>query len=141
MMARYAVVLALMAPLASGSRIVDDKKDDKDLLQGEWVVVSVDLVGKAVEKAQDKTLVVKGDDWSAPSGSKFKFKIDATKNPKQLDLMGALKGGQEQQWPGIYKIEGDTFTFCRSQGPSGARPTEFEGGPGVVLMVFKRAAK
>jgi len=140
MIARYAVVLAVMLPLTSGFSAAGDRKDAKDQLQGEWVVVSVELAGKMRENAKDRKLVVKGDEWTAPSGGKFKFKIDATKSPKQLDLRSD-NSGQDLTWPGIYKIEGDTLTFCRSHGPGGERPTEFKGGPGVFLMVCKRAVK
>jgi uncharacterized protein (TIGR03067 family) len=99
------VVLAVLLPLASGFSAADDKKDGKDQLQGEWVVVSTELGGKKAEATKDRKLVVNGDEWTAPIGRKFKFKVDATKNPKQLDLTGSLrKGGQEQTWAGIYKI-------------------------------------
>src|SRR5262245_55230815 len=83
----------------------DDKKDDKDQLQGEWVVVSAEIGGKVAEGLVDKKLMVKGDEWTPPSGGdlKFKFKLDATKSPKQLDLMAEL-GGNAQTWRGIYKI-------------------------------------
>jgi uncharacterized protein (TIGR03067 family) len=140
MIARYAVMVAVMLPLASGFSAAGDKKDGTDQLQGEWVVVSVELAGKKLEGGKERKLVVKGDEWTAPSGGKFKFKIDATKSPKQLDL-SSDKSGQERTWPGIYKIEGDTLTFCRSHGPGGERPVEFKGGPGVFLMVCKRAGK
>ena len=135
-------VTASVVLLAAGFCAADDKKDDKDQLQGEWVVVSAEVGGKTAENLKDKKLVVKGDEWTPPSGGelKFKFKLDAAKSPKQLDLTADLDGN-EQTWPGIYKIEGDTFTFCRSAGPGGERPKEFKGGEGVGLLVFKRAEK
>jgi uncharacterized protein (TIGR03067 family) len=137
MTARFvtAAVVLLAAGFCLGG---DNKKDDKDRLQGEWVVVSAELDGKETKGLQGRKLVVKGDAWTAPTGTEFKFKIDAAKSPKRLDLTADLGGG-EQTWPGIYKIEGDTLTFCRSQGPGGERPTEMKAGPGVALMVFKRA--
>src|SRR5262245_3520932 len=135
MTARCVVVMVSAILLAGGLSAGEDKKGDKDRLQGEWVVVSVELAGRKLENVKDRKLVVKGDEWTAPSGGKFKFKIDATKSPKQLDLVSDLVG-KEQTWPGIYKIEGDTLTFCRSRGPEGERPTEFKGGPEVFLMVL-----
>lgn len=140
MIARF--VVASIVLMVGGFCAGDDKKDDKDQLQGEWVVVSAEVAGKEAEGLKGKKLVVKGDGWTPPSGGtlKFKFKIDATKKPKQLDLMADLDGN-ERTWPGIFKIDGDTFTFCRSAGPGGERPTEFKGGEGVGLIVFKRAEK
>jgi uncharacterized protein (TIGR03067 family) len=140
MITRYMVtsVVLLVGGLCAG----DDKKDDKDQLQGEWVIVSAERSGTKFENLMGKKLVVKGDEWTPPGGQKlkFKFKLDAAKNPKQLDLM-ADEGGIEQTWPGIYTIEGDTVTFCRSGRPGGDRPTEFKGGMGVFLMICKRAEK
>jgi uncharacterized protein (TIGR03067 family) len=140
------LVMASMVLLVGGFCAADDKKsdkkDDKDQLQGEWVVVSAEIAGKKFEGLKDKKLVVKGDEWTAPTvGTReFKFKLDAAKNPKQLDLKADVNGN-EQTWPGIYKIEGDTLTFCRSAGPAGERPTEFKSGAAVALMVFKRVEK
>ena len=44
-------------------------------------------------------------------------------------------------WRGIYTLEGDRLTFCRSRVPGGERPTAFTAGPGVVLIVYKRSGK
>lgn len=141
MVARFLTCSVVL--LAVGFCGGDDKKDDKDLLQGEWTAVSAEIGGKAAANFKDLKLVVKGDEWTPPSGGKggkFSFKIDQSKNPKQLDLKRTADG-KESTWAGIYKIEGDTLTFCRPQSAGGKRPTEFKGGPEVVLMVFKRAGK
>ena len=142
MTARFAVVVSAIL-LTGGVGAGEDKKDDKGRLQGEWTVVSAEFSGQkrdagAIKRL--KPLVIKGDEWTAPSGGTFAFKIDPTKKPKQLDLYRQL-GGKEMVWRGIYKIEGDALTFCRSAGPDGERPTEFKGGKGVALLVFKRAGK
>jgi len=49
--------------------------------------------------------------------------------------------GNAQTWKGIYKLDGDTLTFCRPQASGGERPKEFKSTPGVVLIVYKRAGK
>jgi uncharacterized protein (TIGR03067 family) len=112
-----------------------------DKLQGGWVIISVEANGAKPEAFKDLQLVVKGNEWTPPRTQlKLTFKIDATKSPKQLDLKSAMVG-KESTWPGIYKFEGDIFVFCRSAGPGGDRPTDFKAGPGVFLMVCKRAGK
>jgi uncharacterized protein (TIGR03067 family) len=98
----------------------------------------MELSGKAMEA--EGTLVIKGSDWTAPSGLQLTFKIDSTKNPKHLDLTPTKKGATSG-WQGIYKIEGDKLTFCRPQATGGERPTEFKGGDGIFLMECKRAGK
>jgi uncharacterized protein (TIGR03067 family) len=138
MIARFVVTSLVF--LVGGFCTADDKKNDKDQLQGEWVVASAEVAGKKSEGLKDKKLVLKGDEWTPPSGGTLKFKIDAAKNPKQIDLMTDV-GGDAPTWPGIYKIDGDTLTFCRSAGPGGERPTEFKSRPEATLMVFKRAQK
>ncbi len=137
MTARYVAVFSAIL-LAGVVRAGDDKKDDKDKLQGEWMVVSMEVSGKQVANVKDLKVVVQDNEWTSPQGLKFTFVIDATTSPKQLDLQSKMGG---RTWPGIYKIDGDRLTFCRSQGSGGERPTKFKGGPGVVLFQFKRLAK
>lgn len=137
-----ASVVLLVGGFCVGDDKKDEKKDDKDRLQGEWVVTSIELNGKEGKGGKDRKLVVKGDEWTPPTGGKlkFKFKLDTAKNPKQLDLTADVNG-TEQTWPGIYKFDGDTFTFCRPSSLGGERPTEFKGGEGIYLLVCKRAEK
>ena len=141
MIARFVMAAALLTTVMStADDKKDEKKSDKDLLQGEWVVVSVEFFGKKIEGEKDRKVVVKGDEWTAPTGGLFKFKLDETKKPKQLDLTGG-KAPVGATWQGIYQIEGDTLTFCRSQGTSGERPKEFKAAEGVFLMVCKRGER
>jgi uncharacterized protein (TIGR03067 family) len=132
-----ASVVLLTAEICVGDDKKDDNKDDKDRLQGEWAVVSVWTGGRQVKDGMERKLFVKGDEWTAPGGLKFKLKLDMTGSPKQIDLTS--EGGQATLL-GIYKIEGETLTFCQSR-LGGKRPTEFKGDPTVFLMVCKRAGK
>jgi uncharacterized protein (TIGR03067 family) len=138
MIARSVVMISAILLLAGGVSAGGNQKDDKDVLQGAWAIVSQEVSGiKATEDAVKlrKPLVVKGDTWTRPSGEQLTFKIDPAKNPKELDV---IQSGTGATWRGIYKIEGDTLTVCRSQGANLDRPKEFKGGKGVALMVYKR---
>jgi uncharacterized protein (TIGR03067 family) len=56
------------------------------------------------------------------------FTVDASKDPKWLDL-GKI--------PGIYKLDGDTLTWCRG---ANARPSRFDSKEGL-LLVLRRDTK
>ena len=52
-------------------------------------------------------------------------------------------GGKEYPSRGIYKIEGDTITYCWATSKDKPRPKKFESTPdsGVVLMVFVKTTE
>jgi uncharacterized protein (TIGR03067 family) len=143
---KYLLVAASFLLLADGLNGRDDKKDDKQDLQGEWKISSMELSGRKLDDntiKQMNNIVVKGSEWTGPSpkgAQMFKFTLDATKTPKQLDLT-MVANGNTATWKGIYKLDGDTLTFCRTQGPMGNRPKAFKGGMNIALIVAKRADK
>jgi uncharacterized protein (TIGR03067 family) len=144
MFARFVVMVSTILVLISGLNAGDVKKDEKDKLQGEWTVVSVEVSGKKLDEdnvKKLKPLIIKGGEWTAPGGGKFTYKNDPTKTPKHLDLMREERGGMVATWQGIYKIEDSTLTFCRPLGDNVERPREFKAGDGVILFVFKRSSK
>jgi uncharacterized protein (TIGR03067 family) len=131
MLARF--VLAFMLLAVTGLCTADDKKkDDKDLIQGEWVVVD-----STIPQQIGKKIVVKGDEWTSPTGQKFTITIDDSKKPKQLDLAKAANANAT--FLGIYKLEDDKLTFCREKVARGARPKELKATPIDDLLVLKRA--
>ena len=68
------------------------------------------------------------------------YKIDPSKNPKTIDF--TIKAGDtEGVSRGIYKLEGDTLTLCRTVGDI-ERPKEFKTtAEAGFLVVWKRAKK
>jgi uncharacterized protein (TIGR03067 family) len=112
-------------------------------LQGEWTVVSMETQGKQMpEKLREQyKLTIKGDQWVLSLAGKpttATIKIDASKKPMTLDLTGQAKGAT---FRAIFKVEGDTFTLCRTTGKQD-RPTKFEAeDKGVMLVVWKRVKK
>jgi uncharacterized protein (TIGR03067 family) len=125
--------------LIAGGEPTKDAEKESEKLQGEWKVVSMDLLGKELDAdtiKKLKPLVVKGNKWTAPTGEKLSFKVDPTKKPKELDVVF-----NERTFRGIYKLEGDTLTFCRPASASAERPKEFKPGDKVALFVYKRSGK
>jgi uncharacterized protein (TIGR03067 family) len=75
-------------------------------------------------------------------GDECVLTLDATKSPKEYVLtIDATKEPQARvEFRGIYRLRGDTLTFCSNDG-SESRPESFDGSKrGRVLQVYKRAA-
>ena len=126
----------------------DAKKTDEEKILGVWTFDSgkadgQDLQGAEGERIKNSTyeftaekLIIKFNEDTREAT----YKLDPSAKPKTLDLVVSIRGGEETR-PGIYKLEGDTLTYCAKR-PAGAdeRPTEFESkeGSGIVLLVLKR---
>jgi uncharacterized protein (TIGR03067 family) len=114
-------------------------------LTGTWQSVSYALEGqKASDDDMQKIQLVfdaEGNTQALNDGKLFiasTTKIDSTANPAAIDITftgGEGKGGTAL---GIYKIDGDVLTICRSA-PGKPRPTEFASTPGsgLTLMSYK----
>jgi uncharacterized protein (TIGR03067 family) len=82
---------------------------------------------------------------STPQGIRVQaqgvVKVDETTSPRQVDWNNFTSADQQEfpQIPGIYKLDGDTFTVCNG-GMNGSRPKEFKPGDGVLaeVVVFQR---
>jgi uncharacterized protein (TIGR03067 family) len=138
--------LALVSVVVAAGFAVAGSDEDVKKMTGKWRLVSFTRDGKATPQEvvastrtvfeADGTYTVRRDGQVAV---KAKVKLDASKNPKHTDVEyveGELKG---KTVLGIYKLEGDTATFCHAP-PGQPRPTEFASKPGTghVLIVNKR---
>ncbi len=110
--------------------------------EGTWRFSSFEIEGMKQPASDFKNirLVLKGDQWTLQGGpDKGTFKIDPTKNPKQIDVLFAEGPEKGKTALGIYELEGDRYTVCL--GLVGRdRPTQFVSKPGSghVLEVLRR---
>jgi uncharacterized protein (TIGR03067 family) len=139
---------ALMA--AEGSSKDDPSTVDSDRLRGTWLTVSLVNNGRTLvdEKSPPKEgpitkLAYEGNNWMIKVGDKTvasgKFTLDATKNPKQIDIMDESGKSNDKTKLGIYEITGNTYRYCLASAGK-PRPTDFTSkeGSGNSLGVMKR---
>jgi uncharacterized protein (TIGR03067 family) len=123
----------------------DPSKKDLERMQGDWAAESMTRDGQVFpeEDAQAYFRTIKGDSFTvfrfSKAAGKGTMKLDATKNPKTVDLM--LEGAAAPV-AGIYTLDGDTLTLCYGQ-PGKPRPTKLASEPdsGNTLSVWKREKK
>jgi uncharacterized protein (TIGR03067 family) len=137
-----AVSLSSIATLAGESETIANNTD-LGRLQGRWaaragarkeIQVSLSIQGRHVEV-----------DIKTPQGIRLRaqgeVKIDETASPHKVDWINFSSADEQEypQIPGIYKLDGDSFTVCTG-GMNGSRPREFKPGDGVLseVVVFQR---
>src|SRR5262249_22410335 len=128
----------------------DDAAAQKDLeqMQGEWQLVSMVRDGQEQPASElskmlrrvsgsELTIIVEGAEGVATL--KSTLVIDATKNPKSIDVTRTNGPAVGQTALGIYEFSGDQLKTCVA--PSGKeRPDRFVSAAGTahVLSVWKR---
>jgi uncharacterized protein (TIGR03067 family) len=143
---KWHVAVSLLATCCLlGAKSADEAaRQDVEKWQGTWRAVSMETDGKiASQESLGKIkLAVTGTDYHFQNGTFSEhgsYKFDATKNPKQLDIVvgdGADKG---KIYLVIYRVERDRLTLCLETANKN-RPAEFTGksGSGCVLEVWQR---
>jgi uncharacterized protein (TIGR03067 family) len=140
-----AFVVVLLA--ADAAKDDDASKKDAEKMQGDWAAVSMIQDGTKYpeDDAQSFFRTVKGDEYTVfhfdQPLAKWKFKLDATKKPKTIDVVKP----DDDKAPavlGIYEFDGDKFKLCVAA-PGKDRPTSFESkeGSGHTLSVWAREKK
>jgi uncharacterized protein (TIGR03067 family) len=148
---------ALVSKAGSGCLVHVFKRENQDVkealiavgrmeLAGRWQAVSYALDGKKATEADMKKVQLvfdtEGKTQALNDGKVFiasTTKIDPTSAPMAIDVTftdGDLKGMSSL---GIYKIEDDLLTICRSA-PGKARPSDYSSTPGSgqTLMAYER---
>src|SRR5436305_3043329 len=145
----FLILTAGLLLAAPGAGQEERPEDDAGKLQRTWLTVALVndgkvLVGENVPpKGPATKLAYEGNRWLIQVGDKTIasgiFKVDATKVPKEIDILdeSGMKNGQTKL--GIYELDGDTYRYCLA--PAGKpRPPAFSSpeGNGYSLGVSRR---
>jgi len=111
-----------------------DAQKDQQALQGTWKVTKVVSAGKAQPEDLVKqiTVLFEGDKvtvkLAADVLSESSFKLDAAKNPKQIDATSLTGPDKAQKKMSIYELNGDELKLCHFIGDEGLkkRPASFD---------------
>ena len=135
---RFTVVVLLLAVSMVGC----SKKEENEPM-GTWIGQTAvrGWKGGGFREAwtfKDGTITVEGSD------AVHTYQLDATKEPKQIDITMGYPGADRKVRMGIYEIEKDTLTICQlmtSKAKADAkRPEEFDPTKrdDVVVLTFRR---
>ena len=132
---RFAFLFVFVASLsmallyAAQATLADDAKD----LNGTWQVISLEANGesKPAEEFKGWKFDFEGDQaWLVKpeeTSRKFKFKVDATKAPKAIDLVVQDGDDKGKVAPGIYGFDKGQLRLCINIfGDLTYRPMEFK---------------
>jgi uncharacterized protein (TIGR03067 family) len=142
------------SPTSTGSR-GKEEADEKKLL-GTWVGTSIESGGETTPIRPDDAdeaffsfskggkVTMKRPRFAGQSESQEEgtFKINATKTPKEIDLIVPEEGGKQKIVAAIYQLDGDTLKMAYStlRGMEGdRRPTSFDSKQAfVAITTLKR---
>ena len=144
-MTRFApAALFVLASLAVASA---QPADDFKAAAGKWTVSKATLGGKDLTKAFKgvELLLAADGGYTLTIGGetdKGTVKVDPTKTPKEMDILGKEGPNAGKTIKTIYKLDGDTLVVCYELG-EGARPARFEtkADSKLLLVNYKRAKK
>jgi len=115
-----------------------------DSLDGTWLPEAAELSGvKYPDDVRKATkLVMKGDKYTVTVGTQSDrgtVKLDASVEPKTMDITGTDGPNKGKTFLAIYEHDGDTLRVCYDLSGK-SRPTEFKSKPGtqLFLVTYKR---
>ena len=118
--------------------------EDLKQLQGGWQVTSAEANGEALPSDDISSLVLTIKDRSfsvlnADSPIKGTFTLDASKQPKQMDIRSEAGPEEGQLLPAIYELGPDTLRVCYAR-QGAPRPSSFAttNDARLLLMTYKR---
>ena len=144
---RWYLMIMATALVAAGADSADEAAVRKDLenFQGTWTVESMDLDGKPLPEDQRTKikLVIQGEDFrfynAKGTSEPGKYKIDPSKDPKQLNIVITEGNDKGKVYLVIYKFEQGKMIQCMRL-DNKSRPSTFTGeaGSGCAYEIWKR---
>lgn len=119
----------------------DQAKKDLERMQGTWDLHALEIDGKEIlpQQLDGTVLVVKGNEYHTKIKDKdlfgFRLQLDASKVPKEMDMIQKMPDGAEKTFKAIYTFENDEFKMARGLDSSQERPTQFATWPGTNCFV------
>lgn len=144
-----AVLLASLSLLPSSAAAEDESEKDLKKMAGDWVPVLMQLNGKKQPEEVTKAirLTIRGNKYNTVVGKEKDegtLKLDATKEPREMDITSNVGENKGKAIPCIYEIKANELRVCYGLNGT-ARPADFNAGEdekGVVMLItYKRAAK
>jgi len=133
--------------MRAGSAAKESAADPLAPFQGTWEIVSVEKDGSALPQDDigGMTVMISGSAYkliNKDNVSKGTFSLDASKDPKQMDVHHQSESGDDQTMPAIYDVSSDTMRVCYNP-EGGTRPTSFSTKPDspFLSVVYKRKAE
>jgi uncharacterized protein (TIGR03067 family) len=143
-MTRTSLAVAAIVVAFAASAWGRDNKEDMKMLEGTWLPVSGENAGEKFPEEVMKTitLVIKDGKYSVTVGKqpdKGTVSIDATKKPKEMDLVGTEGPNKDKKILAIYEVTDDTLKVCYNLDGK-ERPKEFKTKEGTkeLLFTYKR---
>ena len=118
---------------------------NSDNLSGTWSCVSATVDGKSLGKETTDLLrlTLTQNRYKTEKGSAVLFdstyNVDASKNPKQINMVGTEGDFAGKEALGIYSLEGNELRICYVM-PGLPRPESFDSTTGskAFLVIWKR---
>jgi uncharacterized protein (TIGR03067 family) len=146
-MAIFGLIVGVLSTRALADDTDEAVKKDLKALKGDWKVVSRTFDGDVTpaEDVKDRVITFDEEKYILREGSEIlveaTYKIDPSKSPKWYDHTTTVgdKTFKGKTLLGIYKLDGDTVTFCTAD-LDAKRPTDFTSkkGSGQTLLVYKK---
>src|SRR5262249_54875051 len=129
-------LICLPALLAQDTKTQKDAQDDLKLLQGSWKMAGqagggIEIPQEAFDAAPDQgRWLFKGSELQIIGPGKelqgkCSMKLDSSKTPKHIDLVGSDGSWKGKSMRGIFKFEKDLLVFCFAPADDSNRPEQF----------------
>lgn len=120
-----------------------NKGGDTKSIQGTWTIADAQLGGAPFPAQAAKSIVLKIDggkyEVKSEGIDKGTYTMDATAEPRTLDIYGTEGPNAGKHYRCIYELHGDALKVCYQLG-DGPRPTEFKSPKGtqIFLVTYQR---